>query len=99
MECQAAVPGCEEGSKLTLMVLSDAAEPLLLEREPDDTSDPREVRHWIRVYSSLLELSTSLPQGESSDPVNRRLLTWKRRLDFWQDRARRVSNPSTRVGR
>ena len=84
---------------MALAVLGDAAEPLLLEREPIDVSDIREVRHWIRVYSSLLELSTCLPPGESSDPVTRRLQTWQQRLDFWQDRARELSNPGTPLGR
>jgi len=83
---------------VALTVLVDSLQPLLLEREPADISDIREVRHWIRVYSSLLELSTCLPSGESSDAVTRRLLTWQQRLDFWQDRARQVSNPSTHSG-
>ncbi len=84
---------------MALTVLADAAEPFLLEREPADISDLSEVWHWIRVYSSLLELSTSLPPGETSDLMTRRLLTWQQRLDFWQDRAIQLSNPSAHLGR
>lgn len=84
---------------MALKVLVDAAEPFLLEREPADNSDLSEVRHWIRVYSSLLELSTSLTPGELSELMTRRLLIWQQRLDFWRDRARQLSNPSTHLGR
>jgi hypothetical protein len=75
---------------VAVTVLVDAVEPILLEREPADISDLSEVHHWIRVYSSLLELSTSLPASESSDLMTRRFLTWQQRLDFWNDRARQL---------
>lgn len=80
---------------LELPVLSIAVAPLLLD-EPADIADIREVRHWIRVYSSLLELSAAFPPDDQQTvSTRRRLVRWKERFEFWQGRAREISNPAT----
>jgi hypothetical protein len=80
---------------LELPVLSIAVAPLLLD-EPADIADIREIRHWIRVYSSLLELSVAFPpEEEQTASTRRRLVIWRGRLSFWQGRAREISNPAT----
>ncbi|GAC1479270.1 MAG: hypothetical protein PVSMB9_02670 [Candidatus Dormibacteria bacterium] len=74
--------------------LSRSAEELLFD-EPRNSSDIRDVRHWIRVYTNLLELTVGLPpRDEQSASLRHRLDTWQERLGFWQTRAREVSNPS-----
>ena len=79
---------------MALEGLSHPAESLLLDCEPTDTSDVRDVRHWIRVYTALLELvEASKPAGVPTQSFTRRVHTWRDRLDFWQERARAVSNP------
>lgn len=82
---------------MALHVLSTPADPVLLDREPLDASDMREVRHWIRVYSALLELAASFPAGaRENQSLTRHLAGWQDRLDFWLGRApeiRNLSNP------
>lgn len=81
---------------MALHVLSTPAEPVLLDREPPDTSDVREVRHWIRVYTSLLELAASFPPvARENQALTRRLVVWQERLDFWLGRAPEIRNPSS----
>lgn len=79
---------------MSLEVRSDPAESILLDGEPLDTADISEVRHWIRVYSGLLEaVDGSQPVASRTRALSRRLQTWRQRLDFWQGRAREESNP------
>jgi hypothetical protein len=81
---------------VALHVLSTPAEPVLLDREPLDTSDVREVRHWIRVYTSLLELAANFPQAaRENQSLARSLIVWQERLDFWRGRAPEIRNPSS----
>ena len=85
----------QEGA--VLRVVPSSTEPALLDSEPRDTSDMREVRHWISVYSGLLE-----PEGSFRTPslmpevLERRFVIWHDRLDFWRGRAREITSPSTR---
>ncbi|MDQ6883190.1 MAG: hypothetical protein M3077_02965 [Candidatus Dormibacteraeota bacterium] len=70
----------------------DEAVELLLLDEPADVSDIRDVRHWIRVYSNLVELAGEFPAQEAGAPaLSRRLSSWEARLDFWQRRAREIA--------
>lgn len=78
---------------MALHVLSTPAAPVLLDREPVDTSDVREFRHWIRVYTSLLELAASFPPAAGENQaLARRLIVWQERLDFWLGRAPEIQN-------
>ncbi len=82
---------------MALHVLSTPADPVLLDREPMDTSDLREVRHWIRVYSALLELAAIFPAAApENQSLTRHLAVWQGRLDFWLGRAPELRNPSSR---
>lgn len=70
---------------------ADAVDLLLLD-EPADIADIRDVRHWVRVYSNLLELAAAFPARESqSASLSRRLAVWQDRLDFWERRAREIA--------
>jgi hypothetical protein len=81
---------------VALQVLSTPPEPVLLDREPLDTSDMREVRHWIRVYTSLLELAANFPQAaRENQSLSGRLISWQDRLAFWRGRAPEIRNPSS----
>lgn len=72
---------------------TDAVDLLLLD-EPVDAGDIRDVRHWVRVYANLMELSADFRAQDSETPsLSRRLAVWRERLDFWQRRAREISNP------
>ena len=67
-------------------------EPDLLAGEPSDQSDVTEVRHWIRVYSSLIDLKPTLPDpGHRTSVLARHIISWDARLDFWQQRAREIT--------
>jgi len=66
-----------------------------LDQEPPDITDVKEVRHWIRVYSDMLEAAKRFP-AQSPEAVMRRFVIWQQRLNFWKGRAREISNPSAR---
>jgi hypothetical protein len=73
------------------------SEPLLLDSEPRDISDMREVRHWISVYTGLLEPEGSFhTRGRIPEVLARRFGIWHERLDFWRGRAREITSPSNR---
>ena len=80
-----------------LRVVPSPAEPALLDSEPRDISDIREVRHWISVYTGLLEPEGSFRTGSLIPGIlARRFVIWHQRLEFWRRRAREITNPSNR---
>lgn len=71
-----------------MSAVSSTAGLTLLEHEPRDDADIREVRHWVRVYTSLLEIvDTSTPAALDEELFTRRVDIWRHRLVFWQGRA------------
>lgn len=44
--------------------------PHALSGEDLECEDPRDARHWVRVYSELVDFVHSLAQNESPEPVD-----------------------------
>ena len=80
-----------------MSVVTSRVDPTLLEHEPGDDADIREIRHWIRAYTSLLEIvDRSAPATLDEELFTQRVNAWRRRLLFWQGRALEMSNPINR---